>query len=107
MTVAITGHSGTDLTLDATSLTFTTATWNTAQTVTVTAGEDDDGANDAATLLHTASGGDYAGETASVAVTVTDDDDGGPDAVGDDAGGGRGRRRRVHGAFGDRSRRLR
>ncbi len=75
VTVAITGHSGTDLTLDATSLTFTTSTWNTAQTVTVTAGEDDDGANDAATLLHTASGGDYAGETASVAVTVTDDDD--------------------------------
>ena len=75
VTVAITGHSGTDLTLDTTSLTFTTATWNTAQTVTVTAGEDDDGANDAATLLHTASGGDYAGETASVAVTVTDDDD--------------------------------
>ncbi len=75
VTVAITGHSGTDLTLDTASLTFTTATWNTAQTVTVSAGEDDDGANDAATLLHTASGGDYAGETASVAVTVTDDDD--------------------------------
>ena len=74
VTVAITGQGGTDLTLDATSLTFTTATWNTAQTVTVTAGEDDDGANDAATLLHTASGGDYAGETASVAVTVTDDE---------------------------------
>ena len=75
VTVAVTGHSGTDLTLDTASLTFTTATWNTAQTVTVSAGEDDDGANDAATLLHTASGGDYAGETASVAVTVTDDDD--------------------------------
>ena len=90
VTVAITGQAGTDLTLDATSLTFTTATWNTAQTVTVTAGEDDDGANDAATLVHTASGGDYASETASVAVTVTDDDDGGPDAVDDGAGGGRG-----------------
>ena len=75
VTVAITGQAGTDLTLDTASLTFTTATWNTAQTVTVTAGEDDDGANDAATLVHTASGGDYAGETASVAVTVTDDDD--------------------------------
>ena len=74
VTVAITGHSGTDLSLDSTSLTFTTSTWNTAQTVTVSAGEDDDGANDTATLLHTASGGDYAGETASVAVTTTDDD---------------------------------
>ena len=77
VTVAVTGQAGTDLTLApaSASLTFTTATWNTAQTVTVTAGEDDDAANDAATLLHTASGGDYAGETASVAVTVTDDDD--------------------------------
>ncbi len=74
VTVAITGTASTDLTLDSTSLTFTTATWNTAQTVTVTAGEDDDAANDAATLLHTASGGDYAGETAEVAVTVTDDE---------------------------------
>ena len=74
VTVAITGQAGTDLGLDSASLTFTTATWNTAQTVTVTAGEDDDAANDMETLLHTASGGDYAGETASVAVTVTDDE---------------------------------
>ena len=56
VTVAITGTTGTDLNLDSTSLTFTTSNWNTAQTVTVTAGEDDDGANDTATLLHTASG---------------------------------------------------
>ena len=74
VTVAITGTASTDLTLDATSLTFTTSTWNTAQTVTVSAGEDDDADNDTATLLHTASGGDYAGETASVSVTVTDDE---------------------------------
>ncbi|MCY4122751.1 MAG: hypothetical protein OXG72_17725, partial [Acidobacteria bacterium] len=39
VTVAVSGHSGTDLTLDTTSLTFSTSTWNTAQTVTVTAGE--------------------------------------------------------------------
>ena len=74
VTVAITGTASTDLTLDAASLTFTTSTWSTVQTVTVSAAEDDDAANDAATLLHTASGGDYAGETAEVAVTVTDDD---------------------------------
>ena len=40
VTVTITGQSGTDLTLDKTSLTFTTTTWNTTQTVTVTAGND-------------------------------------------------------------------
>ena len=60
MSVTITGHAGTDLTLDKTTLTFTTDNWDTAQTVTVKAGQDDDGANDTATLTHTASGGDYA-----------------------------------------------
>ncbi len=77
VTVAITGTTGTDLTLDETSLTFNPSgsdLWSTARTVTVSAGEDDDGANDAATLLHTASGGDYASETASLAVTTTDDE---------------------------------
>ena len=74
VTVAITGHSGTDLTLDQTSLTFTTGNWNVAQTVTVTAGEDDDATNDTATLVHTASGGDYAGETASLTVNTTDNE---------------------------------
>ena len=106
VTVAVTGHSGTDLTLDTASLTFTTATWNTAQTVTVTAGEDDDADNDTATLLHTASGGDYAGETASVAVTVTDDEtpEPAPDrAVALHADGGRRERGRLHGAAGDRA----
>ncbi|MDE0647180.1 MAG: hypothetical protein OXI08_03820, partial [Cyanobacteria bacterium MAG IRC4_bin_6] len=71
--VAITGHSGTDLTLDTTRLTFTPATWNNARTVTVTAGEDSDAANDTATLVHTASGGGY-DLTANVAVAVTDND---------------------------------
>ena len=74
VTVAITGVSGTDLTLNASSLTFTTSTWGTAQTVTVTAAQDDDAADDEATLTHTASGGDYAGETEDVLVTVADDE---------------------------------
>ncbi|MDE0337620.1 MAG: hypothetical protein OXI80_08105, partial [Caldilineaceae bacterium] len=77
VTVAITGTTGTDLTLDETSLTFNPSgsdLWSTARAVTVSAGEDDDRANDAATLVHTASGGDYAGQRASLAVTVTDDD---------------------------------
>ena len=75
VTVSITGHSGTDLSLDETTLTFTTETWNTAQTVTVTAEEDDDGVTDAvATLTHTASGGDYANVTRDLPVTVTEND---------------------------------
>ena len=55
-------------------LTFTVDNWDVAQTVTVTAGQDNDGANDTGTLTHTASGGDYAGITADLPVTVTDTD---------------------------------
>ena len=50
VSVSITGHSGTDLSLDETTLTFTTGNWNTAQTVTVKAGQDDDTVSDTATL---------------------------------------------------------
>ena len=74
VTVTVSGHSGTDLTLDATSLEFTTSNWEDEQTVTVTAGEDDDTADDAATLAHAAAGGGYGGVEADLAVTVTDDD---------------------------------
>ena len=74
VTVAVSGHTGTNLSLDKASLTFTTGNWDTAQTVTVTAAEDADGANDAVTLTHTATGGNYAGETATLAVTVDDDE---------------------------------
>ena len=73
--VTISGHDGTDLSLDKTTLTFTVDNWATAQTVTVKAGQDDDGANDTATLTHTASGGDYANLTVDLPVTVTDDDE--------------------------------
>ena len=65
----------TDVTPAPTTLTFTTTDWATPQTVTLTAAEDDDNAaNDVATLTHTAAGGDYAGITADLAVTVTDND---------------------------------
>ncbi len=55
------------------ALTFTVATWNTAQTVTVTAAEDSDGIDDATTITHAVNG--YGSVTAApVAVTVTDND---------------------------------
>ena len=93
-TVAIAGHAGTDLTLGTDSLTFTTSTWNTAQTVTVKADHDDDADNDAATLSHSASGGTYDGQTANLPVTVTDDETepsgitltASPDSVAEDDG---------------------
>ena len=81
MTVTISGHSGTDLTLSGTTLTndtltFTETTWDTVQTVTVAAESDDDSANDTAILTHTGAGGDYAGVIGTLTVLVTDDDTG-------------------------------
>ena len=74
VTVAISSDN-TDVTLSSSSLTFTTTDWETAQTVTVTAGDDDDAADDTATLTHDPSGADYASvDSATLAVTVTDDD---------------------------------
>ena len=78
VTLTVSGQSGTDLALAGLSatntLTFTATTWNMAQTVTVTAGNDDDGFDDAATLTHTAAGGQYDGDTATLPVVVGDDD---------------------------------
>ena len=60
------------------TLTFTTSTWSTAQRVTVSAPDDDDAADAAATLTHAVTGADY-GSLApearpGVSVTVDDND---------------------------------
>ena len=78
VTVTVTGHDQTDLELSGLSgtdtLTFSTTTWDDAQTVTVKAGEDADAKNDSVTLTHTATGGEYASVSADLAVTVDDDE---------------------------------
>ena len=74
MTVTVSGHAGSDVSLDKSSLTFTTSNWNTAQTVTVKAAQDADAADDTVSLTHSAGGGDYAGLTAALEVTVDDDE---------------------------------
>ncbi|MYB28376.1 MAG: hypothetical protein F4X38_04475, partial [Acidimicrobiaceae bacterium] len=76
VTVTITGHDSTDVELSTATLTFTTVNWNIAQTVTVKAGQDDDGTNDEVTLTHTATGGDYQDLSDTLAVTVVDNDRG-------------------------------
>ena len=77
VTVTVDGHSGTHVSVSSAILTFTPAMWQTAQTVTVTAGQDPDGLNDTVTLTHSVSGGGYDGvDVASVEVTVEDDDRG-------------------------------
>ena len=73
--VAITGYTGTDLTLDQASLTFTRSNWNLPQTVTLTAGEDDaDYVEDGVVLTLAASGGDYDGVEHTTRVVITDND---------------------------------
>ena len=76
VTVNITG--GGDVTVNPTSLTFSSVTWNTAQTVTVTADQDDDGADDTLTVGHavdSSSAAEYVGATLDgLPVTVEDDE---------------------------------
>ena len=78
VTVTIGGVAGTDLSLDEPTLTFTAQDWNTPQTVTVTAGQDDDAVDDTVALTHavsSANDSEYDGLSADgVDVTVADDD---------------------------------
>ena len=79
VTVAIAGTTNTDLSVNNTSLTFTSDNWDTPQTITVTAQEDDDTADEAAvTITNTASSDDddtYDSVAAgSLEVTVMDND---------------------------------
>ena len=73
VTVTISGHSGTDLSLDKNILTFTADDWDSPQTVKVTAAHDDDAVDDPETLTHTASGADYDSVAKDLPVTITDD----------------------------------
>ena len=73
--VTVTPTSGnTDAATVTGALTFTDSNWNTAQTVTVTGVDDDNGVSETFDITHTASGGGYGSVTGTVAVTITDDD---------------------------------
>ena len=85
VTVAISGHTGTDLSIASPGLsgddelTFTTANWDTAQTVTVKAAEDDDGVLDPdVSLTRDISSADDSTYNAladqSVTVSITEDE---------------------------------
>ena len=74
-TVTVTTNSNNpDVTTLPPVLTFTAANWLLEQSVTIAVAEDADAAPDTATLRHIAAGGEYAGVTAEVGVTVTDHD---------------------------------
>ena len=77
--ISVTASGNTDVTVSPATLTFTTANWSTAQTVTVRAAQDADAVNDAASITHAVNASRSADEydavtIAGVAVTVTDDD---------------------------------
>ncbi len=71
MTITVTGHSN-KVTLDQESLTFTPSNWNDPQTVTIQALDDQDTDNEQFMLTHSASGGGYDDETASLEVRIND-----------------------------------
>ena len=86
VTVTVTGHANTDLTIAGSTLneddelTFTSTNWNVMQTITVTAAEDDDAAVDTAVVLtHTAdnAGGYTDAVTATVNVSIEENDENG------------------------------
>ena len=73
--IEISRSGSSDVTVSPAQLTFTTSDWDTARTMTVNSAQDDDMADDSATIKHTVQGGDYEGRTArGVQVAVVDDD---------------------------------
>ena len=77
VTVTIASSDAAAVMVGTASLTFTSSTWNTAQTVTLTAADDDDGRNEAVTITHTASTAstsEYTNLSATLTANVTDDD---------------------------------
>ena len=73
--IEIQSQGDADITVRPARLTIAPGAWNRAQTVTVTALDDDDADNESVLLTHSASGGGYKGIVmAAVTVTVADDD---------------------------------
>ena len=78
VTIAVSVAGDTDLTVDPSSLTFTTGNWNSAQTVTVSAAADADAVNGTATVSHAATSDDASYQGISIPdVTAFESDSGG------------------------------
>ena len=75
--VTVAGHAGSEVSPNPATLTFTALNWATAQTVTVTAGNDADAIDDTVSLSHSAASSDtdYQGiAITGVTVTVSDNE---------------------------------
>ena len=77
VTIQVAGHSGTDVLPAPTTLTFTTMNWETAQTVTVTAVNDANTADETVSLTHaaTSTDTDYDGITIDGVTVMVEDND--------------------------------
>ena len=76
VTVAISSNDAA-VTVGTASLTFTSSTWDTRQTVTLTAADDNDGVGQSATITHaasTATPSEYTNITATLTANVIDDE---------------------------------
>ncbi len=71
VTITVTGHSD-KVALDQEILTFSPSNWSDPQTVTIRALGDQDTDNELLTLIHSASGSGYDGETANLEVLIND-----------------------------------
>ena len=75
--VTVAGHAGSEVSPNPATLTFTALNWATAQTVTVTAGNDADAIDDTVSLSHSAASSDTDYQAIAidgVTVTVTDNE---------------------------------
>ena len=78
-TVALPPLGAIAVTLNQSSLMFTTQNWNTPQTVGVLTPNDGDGLDESITITHTATGGGYGGTVTRLRVSITDDERTGTD----------------------------
>ena len=74
VTVSLSNSNASALTLQTSSLTFTSANWDTPQTVSLLGVQDSDSVNAQASISLSASGGGYSDISTSVSVTVVDDE---------------------------------
>ena len=82
--ISVTTSGSSDVTVSPLSLTFDTSNWSTAQTVTVSAAQDDDAVDNSASVAHAVVAANSAAEydavtIAGVVVTIDDDDIAGVD----------------------------
>ena len=74
VTVTITGHEGSDLTISPATLTFTSANWDVGQPLTFTAASDPDADDETITLTQTYSGSGISQAPVRSTVTIRDDE---------------------------------